>query len=739
MENKGYPEEIDLQKYLLVLKRRWLIASGVFAVCSGLAGLSLLLQKPTYEASGKLLFQSNKTSSLTGIGKEVGHLDSIRREANPLETQALLINSEPVLKEVVDTLKLKDKDGAPLNAGAIAPDIQSVSGTDVLQVSFSSEDPVLAKAIVNQVMKAYIAQNTEINKSDAEGAARFINDQLKLAGKELNEAAEELRKFKANNKVINLQEETSGTVKNIIKIDEELNSVKSELADLSAREAQIRRQLKVNDNSVDVASLSENEGVQDVLKQLQEVQAQIATSITIFEPTHPRIVDLRDKEASLKALLNRRTDQSLGYQAQIPPGKLQMGDIKQGLTTELAKIESTRSGLQSRITSLINIREKYRKRADNLPELEKRQGNIQRRLSLAQASYENLTAKKREIDIAEKQIAGNASILEYAKIQSSFKALKKNILIAGGGVFIGLLLGVAAAYFVDLIDRRLKTPQEAEALFGYTLLGLIPKYEMSHSSFLESESLEGISPRVIVATSPRSMLHEAYQMLQANLKFVSLDKKVRKIVITSSVPGEGRTEVAANLAAVIAQGGRRVLLVDADMRQPAQHHLWGLINSVGLSNVMVGQQLFSKAVQKVTPSLSVLTSGVVPPNPLALIDSERMTSFIDKLGESYDYIIFDTPSLAGTADAAVLGKMVDGVLVVSRPGLVDSKSALAAKSLLTRAEVNVLGLIVNAVDVKQYGENNFYYNHSRSESSSRESGNTTVFSESNFSESKFTG
>ncbi|KST62308.1 GumC family protein [Mastigocoleus testarum] len=734
MENKGYPEEIDLQKYLLVLKRRWLIASGVFAVCSGLAGLSLLLQKPAYEASGKLLFQSSKASSLTGVGEKIGHLDSIRKEANPLNTQALLINSESVLKEVVDTLKLKDKDGAPLDAGALALDIETVSGTDVLKVSFSSEDPVLAKAVVNQAMNAYIDDNTQRNRLEASGAAESIQEQVRTAKRELNEAAEALRRFKAKNKIINLQEETSGTVKNITKIDEEINTVRSELADLTAREQQIRRQLKVADSSVDIASLSENEGVQGVLKQLQEVQAQIATNSSLLQPNHPTLVDLRNKEANLQALLDQRTNQSLGYDAQIAPEKLQMGDIKQGLATELARIESTRSGLQNKINSLILIREKYRQRADTLPNLEKRQGDIQRRLSVAQGSYEDLLTKEREINIAQKQIVGNASILEYAKIQSSIKALKKNILIAGGGVFIGLLLGVAAAYFVDLIDRRLKTPQEAEALFGHTLLGLIPKYEMNHPSFVESEGLEGISPRVIVATSPRSMLHEAYQMLQANLKFVSLDKKVSKIVVTSSIPGEGRTEVAANLAAVIAQSGKRVLLVDADMRQPAQHHLWGLINSVGLSNVMVGQQLFSKAVQKITPSLSVLTSGVVPPNPLALIDSERMTSFIDMLNENYDYIIFDTPSLAGTADAAVLGKMVDGVLVVSRPGLVDSKSALAAKSLLTRAEVNVMGLIVNAVDVRQYGENNFYYNHSRSDSYSRETESTNVFSE-----SKFTG
>ena len=212
-------------------------------------------------------------------------------------------------------------------------------------------------------------------------------------------------------------------------------------------------------------------------------------------------------------------------------------------------------------------------------------------------------------------------------------------------------------------------------------------------------------------------------MLQANLKFISLDKKVRSIVVTSSISGEGKTEVAANLAVVMAQVGRRVLLVDADMRKPRQHHLWGLINSVGLSNVMVGDNDFENVVQKVIDNLSVLTAGVMPPNPLALIDSEKMTAFIDMLSGKYDCIIFDTPPLMGTADSAVLSQMADGALVVVRPGLVNSNSATAAKSLLARSEANVLGIIANGVNIKYEPQNYFYYDESRSESGANKAEN----------------
>jgi polysaccharide biosynthesis transport protein len=205
-------------------------------------------------------------------------------------------------------------------------------------------------------------------------------------------------------------------------------------------------------------------------------------------------------------------------------------------------------------------------------------------------------------------------------------------------------------------------------------------------------------------------------MLQANLNFIS-HKKVRTIVVTSSVAGEGKSEVSANLAAVMAQAGKRVLIVDADMRNPSQHHLWGVMNLTGLSNVIVGQEQIRRCIQSVTRNLSVLTAGVIPPNPIALLDSASMNALIQALSASYDYIIFDTPPLAGTADAAVLGKMVDGVLVVVRPGIADTASALATKSLLVRSEANVLGIVANGVNVKHEPDSYFYYNNTRTESS----------------------
>ncbi|NEU75018.1 polysaccharide biosynthesis tyrosine autokinase [Hassallia byssoidea VB512170] len=716
METKNYPEEIDVQKYLLVLKRRWLIASGVFAVFATLGGINFVMQPPVYEGSGKLLFQSNQTSSLTGVGEKIGHLESIKREANPLDTQAIVMQSEPVILDVIKTLNLKDKKGNPLSPDAISIKTEAVVGTDVLKVSYTSDNPESAKAIVDQVMKSYIANNILSNRTQAISAGGFIEKELPRAKAQLEKAAEALREFKLKNQILELAEETRASVKNISDVENELAKARSELADASAQEIQIRRQMNLPvDQAVDITSLSQIPAVQGLLAELQKVETQLAALKARYTETHPAVVDLESQEANINSLLQQQISQSLGYKAAIAPGKLQMGEIKQNLTSDFVRLQSQRLGLEKKVEALSAIIASYKRRADVMPNLEKQQGDLERGLSIAQKSYENLLTRQQEIQVAENQTVGNAKVVEYAKVAPSPAVKRKRFVITLGSGFVGLLLGVASAFFVDLIDRRLKTTKEAEALFGYTLLGLIPKFENNNTSTPLDSSLEKVSQRIIVATSPRTVIHEAYQMLQANLKFISLDRKISTIVVTSSVSGEGKTEVAANLAAVMSLAGRRVLLVDADMRQPSQHHLWGLINSVGLSNFMVGENKFTNSVRKIANNLSVLTAGVMPPNPLALIDSERMTSFIDILSKTYDCVIFDTPPLIGSADAAVLGNMVDGVLIVVRPGVVDSNTATAAKSLLARSEANILGIVANAVNVKHEPDNYFYYNNSRTE------------------------
>jgi polysaccharide biosynthesis transport protein len=714
METKGYLEEIDIQQYWLVLKRRWLIAATVFCASVGLSGLVVLRQKPQYEASGMLLFKSDRISSLTKVGEKIGDLESLMREGNPLQTQAVIVNSQPILKEVINSLNLKDKEGKPLDVELFKVLVEPIVGTDVIKVSYQSNNPEMTAEVVNQVMNTYIKNNIQSNRTQVFAAGDFIRRRLPSSRRELEIATEALRRFKIQNNIVQLPQEATAAITNISNLNEQVSQNQAALADIIAQETEVKKQLNIaGEEAVNITSLSQIPGVQEVLGEQQKVQAKLATLKARYTDEHPAIADLKSQEFALNSLVKQRVEQSLGSAKNISSTSLQMGKIKEDLAGTYIQLLAQRQGLEKKVQTLLNIREGYQRKLSILPNLDKQQGDLERTLTIVQTDYQNLVARLQEIEIAEKQTIGNARIVQSALVPKTAALSKMTLLLLGGGVFFGLLVGIASAFFVDLIDRSLKTVKETEKFFGYTMLGLIPKFETnnSHSSFHQMMG-DNVSPRVIVGSSPRTVIHEAYQMLQANLKFIS-HKKVCTIVVTSSVAGEGKSEVTANLAAIIAQSGRRVLLIDADMRQPSQHHLWGLINSSGLSNIIVGQDEFSLAVKTVTNYLSILTAGVQPPNPSALIDSEGMLSLIENFSENYDYIVFDTPPLVGTADAAVLGKMVDGVLLVARPKVVDSVSAQAAKSLLERSEANVLGIIANAVNLKQEPDSYFHYSDSR--------------------------
>ena len=710
MESTDYPEEnIDFQKYWLVLKRRWFPATGVFGIVVVLAALVASVQKPVYEAEGKLLFKQDRSSSLTGFQNNIGEIVRIGEKANPLSTEAEIIRSLPIVQKTVDALDLRDEKGKSMDPKIISAGlkVKPVTETDILQISYKDNDPKIAAAIVNKIMEVYIENDILSNRAKATAARVFIDKQLPNVEATVRQADAALRKFKEENGVVALPEEAASAVGVMADLDKQIAQAQAQLAEADAKSTALRNQVGLNSEAaVAVSSLSQSPAVQEVLTELQKVQGQLAVERTRFLDTSPTIASLQRREAALKALLQGRVDQVLGSK-QAPIDNLQIGTLRQQLTADLVQSEVERSGLASQLTVLYQAQSAYKKRSNVMPRLEQNLRELERRVGASQSTYETLLNKLQEAQVTENQNVGNARVISTAQVPKKAGPSKKKYLLLGG--IGGILLGIVTAFLLDMTDRSVKTLKEARELFGSPLLGVIPAFGKSGKTRPPVGDLEPIVPRIVARDMPRSPIGQAYQMLQANLKFLSSDKQLKAIVVTSSVPKEGKSEVSANLAAVMAQVGRRVLLVDADMRHPSQHHLWELTNSVGLSNVIVGEAEFKTAVREVMPRLDVLTAGVIPPNPVALLDSKRMASLIETFLKSYDCVLIDTPPLAGIADAPILGKMVDGILLVVRPGIVDSASAKAAKDFITRSGQNVLGLVANGVIIKNEPDSYFYY------------------------------
>jgi capsular exopolysaccharide synthesis family protein len=715
-----YLEEIDLQRYLLVLKRRWWVVVGMallFVIPAGLLAWWMKGLPQNYVATGKLLFQKrNPKSELTGLGQEVGKLDSVG--GDPLRNELLILQSTELLKETAQVL---DPTGRSFSAEALKRGlkINRPEKTDIFIVAYEAPNPQLAVDVVDKLMELYIIRNEDLTVSDVSAARDFIREQLPQLEADVDRATEDLRQFKLQHQIISLEQETGVVAERITQIDQQIEEIRTGLTVAETRSAELRRRLNMNpEEALDVAFVTESPGVQQVLAQLQTSQAQLVQQQALYTRDHPIIVNLEGEVAALKSLLQQRIAELLG-RPEVPtfaPSDLHLGSVKQGLASELIQAEIDRTTLTSQMQTLATLRSTYVERAGNLPDLEKRQRELELALALAQGSYQKLLSRLPELVIAESQTIGNSQvkILEAASL-IPIPPPGLNIKIIAAGVVGGGAIGFTLAFVLEIIDRSIKTIKDGEALLGYPLLGVIPEFKTAAEKGGDALVSDTVSPRLVVQRSPQSALCESYQMLQAQLRIKGMDAKRQILVIASAAHEEGRSEIAANLAAAMAQARRRVLLIDGDLRSPNQHLLWKLPNDLGFSDLLQGERNLKAALHRISPTLMVLTAGATPANPFALLDSNYTSKVLYGLAKRFDYIVIDTPPLEQGGDALVLGQIVNQVLFVMRPRFTDPNIVLQAKNLLSQTGINVLGFVANQIDFGQEHNAYAYYRRKHTE------------------------
>ena len=692
-------EEINLRRYWLILKRQWLPATGVFLAVSTLAALSTLFEQPVFQAQGRLLFKSSRASSLVGLGGEIGRLETLAFGGNPLDTQAQIVKSIPVASTVIDTLGLTTDDGEKWSPQFVIEPLQvsNIPGTDVLRISYKSPDPEKAAAIVNQVMNAYIAINIEANRTEAKSAREFIEAQLPKTEAAVEKAERNLRRFKQENQIIDLKQEANAVVDVLGTLGNQISIVESELAEVGTQTQALGNQLGSSvAANVDAVTLSQSEGVQDVLRDLQSVQSELAVERTRYRDGHPTVEALRRQEVALSNLLQERIGQVVGSGQAVSPGALEVSDLQQTLTEDLIQLELQQLGLEQRLVQLKQTRENYQVRAAAFPDLERTQGALERRQLTARSTYEALLLRLQEVQVAENQLVENARIIENAVIPELPVGGKKKLIVAAGAV-TGALLAIALAFLLDLIDRSIKTIQDAQELLGYPLLGLLPE-ELSDSSNHQYYA------KLPVLAEPHSLVTQSFQRLRANLQLISSPYPHKLLTITSATTKEKTSVLAANLAAAIAQTNQTVLLIDSHLVYPIQHAIWGIPNDAGFSEVIQKNVSADDVIQAVNTNLSVLTAGLSPFRSLTMFDSTLIIEHIQKLSHQYDWIIFDAPSLSESGDAVILGQLSNGIALSLDPSKADIGSLKSAKSLLERSEQNVLGIIAAGVD-EEYEDN----------------------------------
>jgi polysaccharide biosynthesis transport protein len=716
-----YTEEyIDLKQYWLILRRRWFPATLVTLSVMGITALATFLMKPIYEAESEVLLRKDASVASSLSSGTLGALDALTQKTNPVSTEAEILKSEPIVVETIRSLKLTDKNNKPLKKEDFLKKltIKNAKETDILSILYQSTDPKLAATVVNKVVDIYRAKNLERSRSQATSARKFIESQIPKAERDVKRYEIAIREFKDKSKVVSLKEEAKVAVEGFGNLQKALTESQAKLADAQSRAQTLRNQAGLSpQQGLQVNSLSQSPAVQKVLTDLQETKLALSKAQVNLQSGHPQIQDLEGKKKELEGLLQTQVKEVVGGNSgSISPalGNIQAGQTQQSLSESLLKVEVERLGLQNQVGSLQNAQTFYRQRNAVIPKLEQIQRELERNLALAETTYGALRKGLQEFSIAENKNVGNTDIIAPATVPDEPIAPKVllNLIV---GTVMGLLLGIGTALLLEALDHSVKTVKEAQDIFDLTVLGTIPTMEGSEK--VNVKSLERTRPQLPVRDTPRSAVSEAYRMLQANLKFLSSDNPPRVITMTSSVPQEGKSTTTANLALVLAEMGHKVLLVDADLRRPSQHQIWELPNSVGLTNILVEPGKWSGSVRSENEHLDIITAGVIPPNPVRLLDSQRMAHLIGEWRELYDFVLIDAPPLAVASDALLVAQMTDGLLMVARPGVLNSPSAETAKAALAKVSgeetgskrVNILGLVMNGVIPENEPDSYYYY------------------------------
>ena len=719
-------QTLSIDKYWQIIKRRWVPGTTVLLTVFILGVVATLTKKPIYEAQSQLRFKkSNASANLNELSREIGTLSPIGDESNPLNTEAEIIRSVPLVKKTIADLNLKNEEGKTISTSSFRDKLQvaEITETDIVRVAYQDHNPKLAAQVVNTLVANYLDRNIMVNRAEAVAAREFLEKQLPKTEQSLRKIEAEIRKIKEDNQITSTKGETAAIIENLKNIEQEIANAQGSIASSTSQAEYIKNKLGFSaEQALLATAISQSPKVQGTIDKLQAVESELAQERTRFTEDNPQIIALQAKRDSLQKLLRQQAESVGGSKIKALYQNPKFGDIQQQLAAELIQLEATKNGLAKQVDYLIQAERTQRERARQLPQLEQKLRQLERELNASQSTYESLLQQRQTIQIAENQNIGNVRVVSYAEVPQLPLSSRSVAFLASGS--LALLAAAGIIYLLEITDKSIKTTEEAKQLLGYTWLGAIPDTERLKLMSLLEVNGDSTVPKLVVKDYPSLPVSESYRMLQSNLKFLSSDKQVKSIVVTSSVAGEGKSAITANLATAMAQVGHKVLLVDADLHRPLQHRIWDVYNGAGLSNVIAEQLDPRMAIEEVMPNLNLLPAGVLPPSPATLLDSQRMKMLISYWSERYDFVIIDTPAIDFAPDAPIIGRMADGILLAVKLGKVERVKANFTKEILEQSGQNVLGIVLNGVNT-QTESRSYYYHALEGKQSSADSPRST--------------
>jgi polysaccharide biosynthesis transport protein len=727
----------DLRMFGRALRRRLSTILSVFFVVLVVGTIATLKQKPVYRAQVTLEIQRENPDIPTI--QEFYQLENVSDDY--LKTQYNILASQGLARRVIEQLHLdaisefnapkwwswKRQNGSPSTstfAIGSAPagrnreleqrvlerfqsrlTIDPVTRSRLVDVKFESRDPDLAARVVNILAADFIEQSLNARWGAAQTAAEWLSQQLTGVKSKLEKSEDDLQDYAHKNGLTFLQND-KGVVQNVA--NDRLQELQQELtraqAERYSKEA-IYRLVQEGDYGA-LPGVFENRMLQDLTVRLAELKQQHAQLSTTFSPDYPRVKEVQNQIDEIEASLQQERTRAA---AQITNEYLAAARREQLVRQALAE--------QQRLI-------------DVTAEKSVQYNILKREVDTNKQLYEGLLQQWKAAGLSASLKAANIRVVDPAEapVKPVRPILALNLAVT---VFLGLALGMCAVLVQERLDDTIEGADDVERLLGFSALALIPGVSALKGNqprfvrFLDAgeartigngNGRKSVAPwyRIDRDGAEHPSMTEAFRSLRTSVLLSAADSPPSSVLVTSTQPGEGKTTIATNLALALAQVGQRVLLVDSDLRSPSLHRLFGRRHDPGLVHYLTGREDWHSLVRPSgTTGLDLITCGSVPPNPSELLSLPRMTQLIKSAKERYDFIVLDSAPMLALADSRILAPMVSGVLLVVKSGTVPREQVLHAQKGILSVGANLLGVVLNRVDLATRG----YYDYRSYESS----------------------
>jgi len=689
-------KEIHLRDYLKVIKKRRYTVYTFFTIVFVVVLIGTLSTTPVYKATAKVLIERVEPYNFSMMYPYYPPYDP-----EFYETQYQLIKSKSVALKVVNMLSLettyenyfkdakkvladtKEKTKAEILADIITSGlvVTPVKNSKIVNVSFMSTNPDFAQVIANSVARAYVDELLEMRMSASKYSLEWMTKKAEEEKEKLEKAEKALQEYMRVNDIVTLQDKIAITPEKLSEFNAQLikaETRRKELESLYGKVMAIGSNIKEAET---IPAIASDPTVQSLRNQIIKAEQNIEELSKKYGKKHPAMIRAEEE----LRVLEQKKEQEI---------KRVIGTIKNEYELARSNEQNLKRMLASSKAEALSLNEKFIQ-----------YGVLTREVETNRQLYDALIKRIKEQSVTEEVQSVNVWIVEKAeKPKSPVKPRKAlNLLL---GIIVGLFGGIGMAFFFEYIDNTIKLPEDVEERLGISVLGVIPLLESKEESIID-----------LILKEPKSVYAESYKTIRTSILLSFADNPPKNVLITSMSQEEGKTVTSVNLAIAFARLGHSVLLVDADLRKPSVHTIFNLNNLSGLSTYLAGATNDLEVIFKEPLSnLTVIPSGPIPPNPSELLGSSRMHDLISNIKSRFDIIIWDSPPLMTVTDGLILSKLLDATIIVVKAGKTTYEIVSRGLKILkgrreTDVAARVIGMVINAFDIKKADKDYYYYNY----------------------------